>query len=118
MEQRKGQFKCRRIRGVTEVRLTDDKRLKREVLTAFRKLAPLFDDFIPGEPSFDDLKRNPEFRRFVGSLEGDTELVLLLSSRDGENLEKAVGVLDASGFICAAIHWKAGDNITEFKVFN
>ncbi len=118
MDQKKGEFKCRKINGVTDVRLRDSDRLKREVMRAWKKLAPMLDDCIPGEPSFNDLKMDPEFRRFVNSLDGDTELILLVSARDGENLEKAVGVVDSSGCICAAIHWKADDDSAEFKVFN
>ncbi len=118
MEERKGQFRCRKIKGVTEVRLPDDRRLRRQVLRAFRNLAPLFDDCIPGEPSFDDLKANPDFKRFLHSLEGESELILYLSARHGANLEKAVAILDESGCVFAVVHWKAEDDSVEFKVFN
>jgi hypothetical protein len=118
MEQKKAHFKCRKIRGITDVRLRDCATLKREIMRSYKKLAPLLDDFIPGEPSFDDLKRNSDFRSFVNSLDGNTELILFVSARDDENLEKAVGVVDNSGCICAAVQWKAEDNSIEFKVFN
>jgi hypothetical protein len=118
MEQKKGDFKYRRINGVTDIRLRDSDTLRRQIIRQWEKLAPLLDDYIPGEPSFDDLKRHGEFRNFVNSLEGESELILFVSARDGENLEKAVGVVDSRGKICAAIHWKAHDESIEFKIFN
>jgi hypothetical protein len=118
MPEKNAHFKYRRINGVTEIRLRDSNTLRKEIIRQWEKLAPLLDDFIPGEPSFNDLKRDSEFRRFVGSLEGDTELILFVSARGDVNIEKAVGVVDNSGSICAAIHWKAEDGSIEFKVFN
>lgn len=118
MKAKNGEFKYRKINGVTDIRLKDSDTLRRQIIRQWEKLAPLLDDCIPGEPSFDDLKSNPEFRSFVNSLEGESELILLVSARDGENIEKAVGVADNRGCICAAVHWKAEDGSVEFKVFN
>lgn len=118
MKGKKGEFKYRKINGVTDIRLRDSDALRRQIMRQWEKLAPLLDDFIPGEPSFNDLKMNHEFRNFVNSMEGEAEIVLLVSARDGENIEKAVGVVDNRGCVCAAVHWKADDGSTEFKVFN
>ena len=118
MENKKPQFKYRIKAGVTDLRLRDNAVLRREIMRSFEKLAPLLDDFNPGEPSFDDLKRDDGFRRFVASIEGEVELLLFVSAFEGRNIEKAVGVLDASGRVCAAVHWRSEDDTTEFKIFN
>ncbi len=114
----RGTFRWRRINGVTDVKLKDDDHFRREIMRKCKNLAPLLDDYIPGEPSFGELKRNRKFLNFASSLQGDVELILFVSARDGSNTEKAVGIVDDSNRICAVCHWKAEGNSIEFKIFN
>ncbi len=114
----KARFKWRKLNGVTDVKLRDDDNLRRQIMKQWKKLAPLLDDCIPGEPSFNDLKRNREFLSFVNSIGGEIELVLFVCARGGSNIEKAVGVMDDKDNLCAICHWKAEDNSVEFKILN
>ena len=72
------------------------------------EIAPLLDDFRSGEPSIEELKHHPEMMRFLTRQKTDEKFSIYVRSQDGENVEKAVCLLDDKGKACAVAMWEIG----------
>lgn len=112
----KGQYKFKRIRGVSDLILRDDKRLRRKLME-FSHLRPMLEENC-FEPTFDQLKSVPEFKDFLRQLGGEPIVVLLVSAKAGVNIEKGVGVLGSNDRLCALCSWERETGDIYFRVIN
>ncbi len=106
------QFKVRKINGVTELRLRDDRELMRELASAFKDFSVFLDEG-QGEPTFMELKgclAATEFARcFLGALR--FELSIRHDSA-GALVSKEASLVDESGKGRAVCKWAPGKEMT------
>ena len=81
-------------------------------LAALPMLAPLVEDCMPGEPDLDKLKDLPQMQEFARKLGRQSAFTFFVRSEHGENVEKAICLLDDNNRACAFSMWKRGEGIT------
>lgn len=103
------QFKVRKVRGVTEIRMRDAPGFLNEFKSAFPRYAPLLDAPAPG---FDELKSTPQAAALLRSSEVPLEAQLRIVARGKTILEKSVLFVSPSEEIRAMSSWAPGTGIT------
>ncbi len=110
------EFTFRRIRGVTDLRLSDDPALRKEICRSMAAYAPLLDEQGKAEPTFDSLKGTREALEFLSSPEGSGCVVRLqVLGRKGTILEKSVLFMDGHDSVRAASRWTPEGGIVFVK---
>lgn len=103
------QFSIRKLKGMTEIKLIDDRSFRNELAHAFPDYAPLLAERA-GAPTFDELKATPEVAHFLESSElaGKTYDVNLVIRGQGAVIrEKQVLFVDKAKHVCAISSWSA-----------
>jgi|GEM_PF-3141243 len=94
-------------KSCTVVKMRYHKPLERERLArSFPSIAPMLDDYHSGEPSIDDLKNHPEMIKFLVRQKSEEEFTIYLRAENGENVQKAVCLVDDKGKACAVALWE------------
>lgn len=110
MQEAFAQFKVRKLKGVTEIRLCDDPSFRRELAGQMPQYAPLLTEPAGKAPSFDELKMAPEALSFLGSPENAGKaytITLVVRGMKGIITEKEVLFVDKGNNVCAASSWSA-----------
>lgn len=113
-------FSVNRSGKRTLIRMPDEPALRAEFQKAHRDLMPLLSEARQSEPSFDDLKRSPEFMAFIESQAnaGQTfTFALGIAGEEGRVVRKEVLLLDGAGKVCAISRWERGEG-ARFVVAN
>ncbi len=105
------QMKCRKMGKALELRASFDESLLSR-LASSPMLAPLVEDCIPGEPDFDRLRDMPEMKEFIRKSNREPSFTIFVRSEKGENVEKAVCLVDDNNRTCAISAWKRGQGIS------
>ena len=120
MQEPMAQFKVKRLRGVTEIRMADDATLHRELAKEMPQYAPLLAEPAGRAPSFAELKAAPGAMEFLDASEnaGKTFTVTLVvrGVRDIVT-EKEVLFVDQGKRVCAVCSWTAETGIA-FRATN
>jgi hypothetical protein len=108
------QFKIRKIRGVTEIRLPDDSSKRADVSNAFKEYAPLLAEISRSVPSFEELKGTREVREFIdAAMSAGDRFTFVLQVRGIKDsiIAKEVLIVDETRKICAISRWTPEDGI-------
>jgi hypothetical protein len=109
------QFKVRKLNGVTDIRMADDRNLRKELCRTLVMYAPLLEEEGRPEPSFDALKSTPEASAFLSSAEGmECSITLQVRGMKQAIIEKAVLFVDPSNRTLAVSRWTR-EGGTEFS---
>lgn len=114
------QFKIRRLKGVTEIRMGDDPSFRIELAKEMPQYAPLLSERAGSAPSFAELKSTPEAVSFIDASDnaGKTFTITLVvrGVRDVVT-EKEVLFVDPGKRVCAVSSWSAEGGVS-FRLSN
>jgi hypothetical protein len=106
------QFKVRRIDGVTELRLRDDRALMRELAANFKDFAVFLDEGARGTPSFADLKNNHTLQLFLHCTNTPIHLELCVRTVKASIIAKEVHAVDGDGRLRAVCRWQPDKGVS------
>ncbi|NYZ73853.1 hypothetical protein H0O00_01800 [Candidatus Micrarchaeota archaeon] len=106
------QFKVRRIDGVIELTLRDNKKLMAEVAATFKDFAAFLDETAPGQPSFLELKNHFEVASFMRDSGKAIHFELCIRSIGNTIIAKELCLVDGNGKPCAVCRWEPEKGIS------
>jgi hypothetical protein len=111
------QFRCRHIKGVTELRFRDDPGVRSSLAKEFLGFENLIEGRLGGQATFDELKANPSFSAFIQGEGKGMETELYTRAEKGQVTRRSILVVCAPGKVRASCSWDAESGIT-FETFS
>jgi hypothetical protein len=100
------QFSFRKVNGIAELKVRDDRKLIGEISSLWPRCAPLLECSLPGEPSLEELKSIPEMLSLVLSIDSETGFLFCVQASKSGNFRKEATLVDAAGTVLAVATWE------------